>query len=882
MSPPCRETLRLHEAGHVQILPRVRYGGTVWSVADLVICEKPSVANDVATALGTLERFEKTTWGWKSATWWVCAAAGHLVEMSPPEKYDERYKEWRYADLPIAPERFTYQPRDQRGGARLREIRDLINDESVVGVVNACDAGREGELIFALIYQFSRSTKPVRRAWFNSMTTSAIVEAFNQLRGGGEMAGLEAAARCRSEADWLVGMNATRAASCTLAGSRFLLSIGRVQTPTLALIIQRDLEIERFVPTPYQQLRGEFILEDPTRRFYGWWRSGREGDVVDRLEDPVRAAAIALAVKTAAVGEVVDVEVRNEQVQPPRLFDLTTLQREMNKRHGLSAARTLAAAQSLYEEFKYLTYPRTDSQYITSDMAGQVPQLVQTVAVSLPELSAAANAVLGDPNVNRIVNDSKVTDHHAIIPTDTRHDLSKLSDDQRNVYELVARRFLAALLPPQVLERTIAWVRVDTAESVEWFRAAGRRDLDSGWRIAWPEQSRTTGKKKDAESEEEEELGDDDALCALTKGEQPQVRNVEVLEKMTKPPARFNEASVLAAMETAGRFVDDEQAAEAMKERGLGTPATRASILETLLERTYIERQGRSLVGTDKGRGLIMALDNHPLVRPDLTGEWEQRLRLLERAAPAEVGSQRIAFTTAVREFVHEIVAGFAEMTPERLRAGRRSFGACPQPQCSGEIVAGKSGWGCTSWKSKEERGCGFVFWKEQSGKKMTEKHLAAFIADVRSGKATITAPGARVVLGPCPKCGEDVVERAKGWGCTSWKSPKETGCGYAIWKTNPDGSTVEHAQAAEMLTQGVSNQRERTVYAPCPRCGGNVIDRGKFLGCDSWRSTRQKGCGVLVWKLNKGVPLSDEEVRAELERQGNEPRPTKTTRKRK
>jgi DNA topoisomerase-3 len=838
------------------------------SVAKLIICEKPSVAGDVATALGTLERFEKTSWGYKSGSWWVCAAAGHLVEMSPPETYDPKYKTWKYADLPIVPERYAYQPRDQRGGERLREIAGLINLAEVVGIVNACDAGREGELIFALIYQYAKSSKPVERAWFNSMTSGAIVEAFNQLKPSGAYAGLEAAARCRSEADWLVGMNATRAASTTLGGDRFLLSIGRVQTPTLALIVERDLSIENFVPVPYYQVSAEFVLEGPVRTFTAWWRSGREGEVLDRLEKKEEAERIALAVKVAAAGEIESVEIKNENVQPPKLFDLTSLQREANKRYGMSAARTLAAAQALYESHKYLTYPRTDSQYITSDMASTLAGLVGVVKSAVPELAAAADAVAANLKPERVVNDAKVTDHHAIIPTDSQHDLGKLSEDEKRIYELVARRFLAALMTPQVLERTVAWVKVQTASKVEWFRAAGRRELDAGWRLAWPEQ---TGKQKEAEGDDGETKEEDGALCELHQGETPNVRSTKTHEKMTKAPARYNEASLLGAMETAGRFVEDEELAEAMKERGLGTPATRAAIVENLLERSYVERQGRALVATDKGRGLIVALGEHPLVRPDLTGEWEARLRRIEKLGQTEAVSGRAGFGTAVRDFVRDVVESFAGKTPADLQAGRRSFGKCPQPGCEGTVVLGKIAWGCSSWKSKEEPGCGFVFWRDQNGKKQTEKHLAEFIEKVRKGEITVGQRMERVVLGKCPRCQEEVVERSKGWGCSSWKSPKETGCGYAIWKTNPDGSSVDAEAAAAMLAAGVTNQKEKTVLVECPRCGGSIVERPKFYGCDSWKSPRQKGCGILVWKLNKGVPLGQEEILAEVARQGAE-----------
>lgn len=850
-------------------MPRTHERDTVGHMARLIVCEKPSVAGDVAAALGALERFEKTAWGYKSANWWVCAAAGHLVEQVQPEEYDPKYKTWTYTDLPIIPERYKYKPRDARGGQRLKEIAALIADPQVDEIVNACDAGREGELIFALIYQYSKSSKPVLRAWFNSMTSNAIVAAFSALKLAASYAGLEAAARCRSEADWVVGMNATRAASTTLSGSKFLLSLGRVQTPTLALIVERDLSIERFVPEPYYQIRGDFVLEGPVRRFSAWWRSAREGESVDRFTEKEKAEAVARAVKLAGAGEIVSVEAKVEQVQPPRLFDLTSLQREANKRHGLSASRTLAAAQGLYETHKYLTYPRTDSQYITSDMASGVANLVRVVQQSIPELAGAAQTVLAALDTKRIVNDAKVTDHHAIIPTDGVHDLSKLSSDEAKIYDLVTRRFLAALLSPQVLERTVAWVKVPTASKVEWFRAAGRRELEPGWRTAWPE-----AKKKGDEADGEDE--DDATLCEMRNGEPTNVQNAAVLDKMTKAPARFNEASLLAAMETAGKFVDDEAAAEAMKERGLGTPATRASILETLLDREYIVRDGRALVATDKGRGLIVALGAHPLTRPDLTGEWEQRLRGIERMVGQQAAAGRRDFGADVAKFAREVVAGFEGKTPADLQKGRRTFGPCPQPGCAGAIVLTKVAWGCTSWKSKEETGCGFVYWREQNGKKATEKQLRDFIEDVRSGKTVVGAKRERIVLGPCPRCGADVLERAKGWGCSSWKSKTETGCGYMIWKTDPDGGTVDTERALQMLRSNTTNQKEKVILCPCPRCNGNIVERPKFYGCDSWKSPRQKGCGILVWKLDKGVAKTVESILTEVAAQGEEPAPAK------
>jgi DNA topoisomerase-3 len=838
----------------------------------LVICEKPSVAADVARALQAGRSFEKQPWGYESADLLVAAAAGHLVAELPPEKYDPKYKTWVYEDLPVIPERFLYEPRDDRAATRLRQLSELMRRADVTEIVNACDAGREGEHIFKLIIQFARlgSSKTIKRAWFSSMTNQAIQEAFANLRDDREMLPLENAARCRAEADWLVGMNATRAASCTLGGNRQLLSVGRVQTPTLALVVRRDLEIENFVPEDYFQVRTDFLASG--RNAAGWWRSSRDKDGTDRFAERLRAEALADATRATGQGHVADIEVKDETVGAPRLFDLTDLQREANKRFGITAAKTLEAAQALYETHKFLSYPRTDSRYITSDMASAIPALIRRVKAAAPEYAVAADAVLAacDPTV--LVNDAKVNDHHAILPTDAVHDLTKLSTDERRIYDLVARRALAALLPPQKLQRTIVWVRVDAAfeeEESVWFRIAGKVELEPGWRIAMPTEAEKSSKKGAAakEADDEEDATDDDGeLPAMTVGEALPIKGVEVVDRQTKAPPRYNEASLLGIMATAGRLVSDEEAADAMKESGLGTPATRASILERLMKVEYLERQGRQLRATAKGRGLIIALGEHPLTAPDLTGEWERRLRHLERAKPEDADTLRDEFSVASRKFAAEITAGFAAMTPELLKAGRRIIAPCPVPTCTGSISETRSGWGCDSWKSREEPGCGFAVWKDRGGKKTTEKDVHKYITDVLEGRVTVRPAGPRTVIGACPKCSMDVVERPASWGCSSWKSPKDTGCGYVIWRKDPDGSEVDEARAKDMLALGKSNAREKPpAFAPCPRCSGNIVERAKSYSCDSW-SPSKKGCGTTVWKVQASQEVTPEEVLAQLE----------------
>jgi DNA topoisomerase III len=826
-----------------------------------VICEKPSVAADVARALAGSERFTKTEWGFSSDTTWVTAAAGHLVAELPPEKYDEAYKEWNFDHLPILPESFRYQPRDSRAATRLKTLAALMRDPAVDTVVNACDAGREGELIFKLIAQYAKPGKPIVRAWFSSMTPAAIQQAFVNLRPDREMIPLESAARSRAEADWFVGMNATRAASLKLGGGRQLLSVGRVQTPTLAIVVRRDLEIEAFEPEEYFTLEATFQAQ--AGQYQGSWRSAREPEALDRFATRAEAEAHASSVRAAGRARVASVEKRTERVNPPRLFDLTALQREANQRYGITAAKTLEAAQACYERHKVLSYPRTDSSYLPSDMAPAVPKMLEHLAKADPEFAGAVSTLKSegfDPAV--LVNDAKISDHHGLVPVEGSLDLSALSSDERKIFDLVAWRFLAALGKVQVLERTVVWSEVPAPGGALWFRSAGRVEIEKGWRTYWPESQKKaagskTGKGDTSEEEENTDGGEQD-LPALTEGEQVKVSDATVTARTTKPPTRFNEATLLGAMATAGKMVEDADLAEAMRESGLGTPATRASILERLVEVGYLERSGRQLLATAKGRGLVLALGEHPLVSPELTGSWEKRLREMERATPSQAEQLRVEFSVAVRSFTAEVVEGCASLTPEMLLAGRRLICPCPAPGCAGSVVLGRKGWGCTSWKSREESGCGFVIWKENAGKKLTERQMLTIVEEMRQGKRpAVPVRLPRVVLGPCPSdgCGGEVLERAKSWGCSSWKSPSETGCGYVIWKSNADGTEVDPARAAEMIAAGETNARPApTALASCPmpRCKGSIVEREKSFSCNSWKSPTKKGCGLTLWKTAK------------------------------
>jgi DNA topoisomerase-3 len=671
------------------------------SVKTLVIAEKPSVARDLADALpGNFENHDSYL---ESDDTVITFAVGHLVELINPEDYDERFKKWRMADLPILPEEFQLRARDKKAEKQLKVIHKLLKRDDVTRIVNACDAGREGELIFAYIYETSGVDKPVERLWISSMTKTAIKEGFEKLRPGEQLAQLEAAARSRSEADWLVGMNATRAA--TIRGRAWVggvVSLGRVQTPTLALMVKREREIQAFVPEPYWLVHAQF---DP--RYEGLWFEGEE----TRLKDGKRADEIA-AKTSGADGVVESVERKEQSERAPLLYDLTSLQRDANRRYGFSARRTLSAAQSLYEDKKAITYPRTSSRWLSGDLVSQLKPTAATLQ-PIPDYAEAARYVLGLQQLplGRVVNDSKVSDHHAIIPTDVEHELDRFSPDERRIFDLVARRFLAVFHPPARYARTT----IVTLVEEERFRSRGKITLEAGWRGVYGLESE---EDKKARQQQEEDSEDESAeLPPLEQGQAVKCVAAEVEAKETKPPPRYTEATLLSAMETAGKLIDDEELREAMKESGLGTPATRAETIETLIRREYIERAGKDLTPTPKGLQVITMLEEHPLTSPELTGDWEKRLTDIEHGE-----DDRGKFIKDIEDFTRATVEQIAALDKEKLRPERVELGPCPRCGAeTGEIIKENSkAYGCTSWKSREETGCGFVIWKRVAGRTLT------------------------------------------------------------------------------------------------------------------------------------------------------------------
>jgi DNA topoisomerase-3 len=694
----------------------------------LVIAEKPSVGRDLARVLpGPFAKQE----GWLEAPDYVITwAVGHLVQLAEPDEYDAKYKRWRMPDLPIVPSKFKLVVRDERSRKQMSVVTAQLGREDVSQVVNACDAGREGELIFAYLYEKAKAKKPVQRLWLNSMTTAAMKSAFASLRPAEDYALLEQAARSRSEADWIVGMNATRAASIRLKSSfDGAVSLGRVQTPTLAIVARREEEIKAFVPEPYWLVDATFDA-GPLDGAVG--DGGANGDAAangDGGEDEDAAGGRvyegrfhmgakpriateqeALAIVEACEGKqgtITKLDKKEQRERAPMLYDLTTLQREANTRYGFSARRTLAAAQRLYEEHKALTYPRTNSRYLTTDMVEEIKPTAEIVGGKKEYAKAAAYVTALDVlPLARVVNDEKVTDHHAIIPTKAQHDVDRMGDDDKRVYDMVVRRFLAVFHPEAVFENTRVETTVlpaggDAGGCV--FRTRGKLLIVPGWRGVYGQLP------SEAKSAAEEDEGTDQQLPKLAEGEEVQTLEIESARKETKPPRRYSDASLLGAMETAGKLVDDEETREAMKDSGIGTPATRAAIIERLIQVGYLEREARSLVATDKGLNVIRLLGEHALTSPDMTGQWEHRLDKIERGEDS-------------REKFMGDIAGFAEMTVKELdeklkdvRIPRANLGPCPI--CGHDIKENRKGYSC--W-ARDDPGCGFVIWKGKSGKQLS------------------------------------------------------------------------------------------------------------------------------------------------------------------
>ncbi len=573
----------------------------------LIIAEKPSVARELASVLGVKGRGDGCLQGPGHVVTW---AVGHLVNIAEPAEQNPAWSgRWSMRQLPMLPTRFTLGILPSTA-KQYAIIRKFLLDDDIETVVNATDAGREGELIFRRIYLLAGCAKPIKRLWANDMTEKGLQKAFAGMVSGEEKRNLGHAAFARAEADWLVGMNFSRLFTLR-AGS--LITVGRVQTPVLKLLVERRREIENFTPRDYWTVEGEFA--HGTENFKATWFAPpdfKDSKIWNMEEGRVVADAC-----VGRDGEVLEMEKKKGRQKPPLLFDLTNLQKEANSRLGFSAQQTLSIAQDLYEKRKLITYPRTDSRHLTAELFAECLENMRAVYAHFPEISQAAAAnINGGKKKFECVNDKKVSDHHAIIPTALRANPATLGKDEWAVYEMICRRFAAAFMDDATFAGSTLWIGVEGHR----YRATGKIFQDKGWLEAEPWRA-----------------SEDNPLPNLRKGAAVTAQSLELVAHKTKPPAHFTDATLLAAMETAGKLVDDEELREAMKERGLGTPATRAQIIETLLARKYIGKDGKRLVATDLGCWAVDVVCSMipQVASPELTGEWEKRLKEMEQGAYA-------------------------------------------------------------------------------------------------------------------------------------------------------------------------------------------------------------------------------------------------------
>jgi len=666
----------------------------------LIIAEKPSVARDIASVLG---RFNNKDGYMENGQYIVSWALGHLVELAEPHDYEQGLKEWSFKKLPIIPEIFKLKPVRGTSAKQLTVLKKLMTSANEIElVINACDAGREGELIFRRIFTWCGCNKPVKRLWLSEATSAAVMKAFGSLRAGRELDNLAAAAEARGKADWLIGINATRAYSVR---HNTVLSVGRVQTPTLAMVVARERAIRNFKPEQYWEIWATF-QKDNGQTYRGKWFRQEE----DRLKQ--KGAAESAAGAAATTGKVTLVEQKEAREQPPFLFNLNDLQKEANKRYGMTAQKTLDAAQALYEKHKLLTYPRTDSRHLTAALVQETLHDRLGALAAAPEYGALIPKE--QPELGRrYVDDTKVTDHHAIIPTTTRPDLAVLDKDERLVYELVARRFLAAFYP----DARYAVTRVITTSGSENFISKGRVEIDPGWKVVYSNNAEPENKGEEGENNQ--------VLPPLAQGEVVSVKEIEIPEKQTKAPARFTEATLLAAMENAGRLVEDKEMANVLKEAGgLGTPATRAAIIERLIKVGYIQRQKKNLFPTPKGETLIDLVPEQ-VKSPEMTASWERGLEEIEQ------GKDPGRWMEGIISFTKEAVEMAAKQEQNRQVKGgdREVIGKCPL--CGREVVEYPKSYGCTGYKD----GCKFVIWKEIARKKISKTQAKTLLQKKKTGK---------------------------------------------------------------------------------------------------------------------------------------------------
>jgi DNA topoisomerase-3 len=806
----------------------------------LVIAEKPSVAQDIVRAL-TPEtgKFEKHYEFYESEKYNETSAVGHLVEIQAPEEFDVKRGKWSFAHLPVIPPYFDLKPVDKTK-TRLNAVVRQAKRKDVAELVNACDAGREGELIFRLIEQYAGGSKPlgkpVKRLWLQSMTPQAIRDGFAHLRSDKQMQGLANAARSRSEADWLVGINGTRAFTAfnSRDGGFFLTTVGRVQTPTLAVVVEREEQIRKFVSRDYWEIHASFLAEAgeyPAKWFDPKWK--KDPDDAELKADRVWSQREAQAVADAVRGKAASV---TEESKPttqasPLLFDLTSLQREANGRFGFSAKTTLALAQSLYERHKALTYPRTDSRALPEDYLPVVKQTMGMLAgSSMRHLAPFARQAVDENYVKpskRIFDNAKVSDHFAIIPT--LQAPSGLSDAEQRIYDLVVKRFLSVFFPSAEF---LVTTRISQAVGHS-FKTEGKVLVKPGWLAIW-------GKEAAEEVEGAKEGDKGQSLVPVKPGEMVRAEVVEAKGLKTRPPARYSEATLLGAMEGAGKLIEDDELREAMQEKGLGTPATRAAIIEGLINEKYMFREGRELIPTAKAfqlMTLLRGLDVQELSKPELTGEWEYKLAQMEHGKLS-----RDAFMREIAEMTERIVKKAKEYDRDTVPGDYATL-ATPCPNCGGVVQENYRRYTCTGKPGAPP--CGFSFTKLPAGRAFEPAEVEQFLRDKK--------------IGPL-----DGFRSKAGWPFTA-----EIALKYSDedknWKLEFDfGNEQDPSQTGELV-----DFAGQEALGKCPKCGARVFELGANYVCEKSVPTQEQpkpSCDFKSGKIILQQPVAREQMTKLLE----------------
>ena len=777
----------------------------------LVIAEKPSVAGDLSRALG---KFKKEKGYYEGDTMVISHTVGHLLEIQEPESFKVVRGKWSLENLPVLPDHFDLVPRE-KAQEQLRILKKLLARKDITEIINACDAGREGELIFRYVAQHFKNAKPVKRLWLQSMTADAIREGFATLRDDAEMIPLGEAATCRSESDWLVGINGSRAMTAfykELLGGFQVTPVGRVQTPTLAILVEREENIRNFKARTYFEIHGTFAVAAGT--YHGKWfnndfkKSDDEDAKSERLWD--RASADEIQAKCQGKTGTVSEERKPTTQAPPLLYDLTTLQREANGRFGFSAKRTLQLAQSLYERHKVLTYPRTDSRYLPSD---NLPVAKKVLAGMDEPLGTHARKALDNDWVKptpRIFNNAKVSDHHAIIPTGASP--AGLDEYEMKLYDLVARRFIAVFFPPAKFEVT---KRITTIEG-EKFKTDGKVLREPGWLEVY-------GKTAAGD--------DDDSLVPVQDGESAAAESIEVKELETKPPARYTEGTLLSAMEGAGKLVEDEELREAMSQRGLGTPATRASVIEGLLTQEYIRREGRDLAASAKGLKLITALREikiEALSSPELTGEWEHKLKEMEAGR-----FKRDAFMEEIRTLVAGVIQKIKDasghVSSETMRGNFHDL-TTKCPRC-GSTAGFKESFKAYDCQNPE---CKLVVWKTVSSRELEPTEVTTLLETGSVGP----------IKGFKSKMGRPFEAKLALSEGTEWKTTFDFGDG-GIRSNEPFNK-----EAATLIVE------------QCPVCEkGGIYEAGIAYACEQGLGPEKK-CAFRMGKMILQREISPDDVR--------------------